>query len=199
MPPRLIAITGGIGAGKSVVSRVLRCMGYPVLDCDTLARELMDADAAIKARLKAEIAPDVVDDSGVIVRPRLAAIVFADAARLAALNAIVHSSVREAIARWKDDTPGPLAFVETAILFQSRLNRDVDAEWRVEAPEAIRIGRVMKRNGLSAEEVKARIDSQQYTPNENEVRPTLTVIANDGRNAILPQIIQALAENTPRD
>ncbi|MDE6436166.1 MAG: dephospho-CoA kinase, partial [Muribaculaceae bacterium] len=93
----LIAITGGIGSGKSVVSRVLRAMGYPVYDCDSQAKAIMDADAEIHRRLCSEIDAAVVTD-GVIDRKRLAEIVFNDKAKLAVLNAIVHSAVKAHLA-----------------------------------------------------------------------------------------------------
>ena len=127
----LTAITGGIGSGKSVVSRVLRILGYPVYDCDSAAKSLMDADEEIKRRLIDEIDSLAVVD-GVIDRRRIAEVVFADAEKLAALNAIVHAAVREDIASWVFSQDSDRLFVETAILYESGLNRMVDAEWRVE-------------------------------------------------------------------
>ncbi len=171
---------------------MLRCMGYSVFDCDTEARRLMDADNTIKARLAAEIAAEVVEE-GTINRQRLSAIVFADAAKLAILNSIVHGAVRADLARWRASSLESVLFVETAILYQSGLNNDVDAEWCVTAPESIRIQRVMARNGLSREAVEARIASQAYTPPADSVRPPLDLIVNDGVTAVLPRVLQLLA------
>ena len=117
----LIAVTGGIGAGKSVVCRVLRAMGYPVFDCDSEAKALMDADCDIKRRIAIEIDESAVC-GGSIDRRRLAEIVFADAEKLEILNSIVHGAVRQRIAEWAQTLAGRLLFVETAILFQSGLN-----------------------------------------------------------------------------
>lgn len=191
MTPILIALTGGIGAGKSVLSRVLRCLGYEVFDCDSEAKALMDRDDVIKARLAAEIAPEVIS-GGKINRKILAEIVFADADRLSALNAIVHSAVKEHLQRWRNGRDASVAFVETAILFESGLNRLVDAEWYVTAPPDIRIRRVMARNGLTATEVRRRIDSQAFTPSPDEPRPPRTVFVNDDRTPLLPQILACL-------
>lgn len=132
----LIAITGGIGSGKSVVSEVLRLKGYKVLDSDIHARRIMDADAGIKARIAGEICCEAIVD-GNIDRRRLAAAVFSDAGLLGRLNAIVHPAVVNSLAA---ETPGKdgLLFVETAIFYQSRLNRVADAEWRVESPMPMR-------------------------------------------------------------
>ncbi len=132
-----IALTGGIGAGKSVVARLLRTMGYAVFDCDIEARMLMDGDDDIKARIGAEIAADAIDDSRRHrPRPPLRNS-FSDAEKLASLNAVVHGAVKERLARWCERQDKRPVFVETAILYQSGLNRMVDAEWSVEAPVEI--------------------------------------------------------------
>ncbi|MDE6467874.1 MAG: dephospho-CoA kinase [Muribaculaceae bacterium] len=183
----IIAITGGIGAGKSVVSHVLRALGYPVYDSDSRAKALMDSDAAIKERLAVEIAREVICGDA-IDRAALARIVFADSVKLAKLNAIVHQAVRLDIAGWVSRQSASRVFVETAILYQSGLNRMVDAEWRVTAPEALRIERVMARNGLSADAVRARIESQRYEPAPDEPRPELHELLNDGVTPLLPRI-----------
>lgn len=183
----IVAITGGIGAGKSVVSRVLRALGYPVYDSDSRAKALMDSDAAIKERLAVEIAREVICGDA-IDRAALARIVFADSVKLAKLNAIVHEAVRLDIAGWVSRQSASRVFVETAILYQSGLNRMVDAEWRVTAPEVLRIERVMARNGLSADAVRARIESQRFEPAPDEPRPELHELLNDGVTPLLPQI-----------
>lgn len=193
MSTALIAITGGIGSGKSVVSRVLRAMGYPVFDCDSEAKAIMDADTGIHRRLCQEIHPAVVTD-GLIDRRLLGEIVFNDSTRLAALNSIVHTAVKAHLAHWSESQSGP-AFVETAILFESGLNASVDAEWRVESPLELRIERVMKRNGLTREQVEARIASQSRQP-ENPPLPPRTVLVNDLTTALLPQIRSALHKLT---
>lgn len=190
----LIALTGGIGAGKSVVARLLRTMGYAVFDCDIEARMLMDGDDDIKARLGAEIAAEAIDSQGAIDRARLSEIVFADAGKLARLNAIVHGAVKERLACWCERQNKRPVFVETAILYQSGLNRMVDAEWRVEAPAEIRVARVMARNGISREQVMARIEAQRYTPADGEPMPETRIIENDGTTPLLPQVLDLLRQ-----
>ena len=186
----LIAITGGIGSGKSVVSQVLRALGYDVFDSDSEAKALMDADRAIHRRLCEEIDSRIVS-KGVIDRRLLASIVFADEAKLGVLNSIVHSSVKQRLADWHSRHSG-VAFVETAILYESGLNAMVDREWRVESPLELRIERTMKRSNLSREEVEARIASQSVIP--TAPFPALSVLVNDERSALLPQIREALAQ-----
>lgn len=190
MPKRnkpLIAVTGGIGSGKSVVCRILRTLGYSVLDTDSEAKAIMDADRDIHARLNSEIAAEIVRD-GVIDRRRLAEIVFADAEKLAILNSIVHAAVRRRIEEWAESASSSPAFIETALLFQSGLNEMVDAELRITAPEEIRIRRVMERNNLTRDKIEARIASQVYIPTPNATIPPLTEVKNDGITPVLPQV-----------
>lgn len=178
----MILITGGIGSGKSVVSRILRANGHEVYDCDLEAKLLMDRDDEIKRRLCAEIHPEAVDACGVIDRRRLASVVFADSERLAALNRIVHGAVRRDIARRMAANPD--LFVETAIPVSSGLVDMADEVWQVEAPEDLRIRRVMARNNVSAADVRRRIEAQRA-----EYIPNARAIVNDGKCSLIRQMI----------
>lgn len=183
---RLTAIAGGIGAGKSVVSRVLIALGYPVFDCDREARDLMDSSPAIKAAIAAGVCREAITADGLIDRRRLAETVFADSSARLRLNEIVHGAVRARLTQWRQSLNCRQAFVETAILNESGIGNMVDAVWTVKAPEDIRIRRIIERNGLSEAQARARIAVQ--TPPAG----TDTVLVNDGINALLPQIEQAL-------
>lgn len=189
----LIAISGGIGCGKSVVASVLRRMSYPVYDCDSRAKALMDCDNEILLRLSTEIHPDVVVD-GVIDRRLLSEIVFSDSSKLAILNTIVHGAVKADLQQWVEARDEPFLFVETAILYQSGLDQIVDEVWEVIAPLETRIERVMKRNGCSASDVKARISSQSAPLGISHGR--VFEIANDGFVPVLPQIESLLINHT---
>ena len=189
--PRLTAITGGIGAGKSVISEILRTMGYQVFDCDAEAKRLMDQSETIKSELKEKISPLAVLKNGEIDRKLISSIVFKDPGKLAILNNIVHTAVRNEIDDWKNShAEDNLLFVETAILYQSHLDRLVDEVWEVIAPEEIRILRVTKRNNCQREEVIARIKSQNYIP--EEPHSNIHVINNDDFTPVLPQILSLL-------
>lgn len=187
----LIAIVGGIGSGKSVVSRIVSVMGYEVYDCDTRAKRLMDSSDDIKGRIRCEIHPGCVAD-GKIDRKHLAEIVFADEEALRRLNTIVHSAVREDLRCWVEQCgENNTVFVETAILYQSGLDKMVDAVWEIDAPLDLRIERVMARNSVSREEVLARISSQDsFVP--TALHPSVTHIVNDNDQPILPQIERLL-------
>ena len=188
--PKVIAVTGGIGAGKSVVCRILRSLGFEVYDCDSRARRLQDTDPQMRRRIAEEVCPEALDADGRLDRKALARTVFSDPAKLEALNRIVHgavaadlrSHIEQAAARGAQ-----LFFVETAILYESGFDRMVSEVWEVTAPEQTRIARVMARNGLSADEVKARIAAQNHAQHNHH-----HIIINDGKTPLLPQILDEL-------
>ena len=186
----LIAITGGIGCGKSIVSLILKEMGYDVYDCDWKAKYLMDNSPTIKDCLKSTFGNDIIID-GTINRVKLANIVFNNKEKLVKLNNIVHSSVKEDLISWKlENSQKKLLFVETAILYQSGLDSIVDEVWEVNAPLEIRIERVMKRNNISRQDVLSRIESQKY----EILTQADYIITNDDKVAILPQLVTILGK-----
>lgn len=181
---RIIAITGGIGSGKSVVAHVLGCMGYEIYDCDSQARQIMEESEDIKLAIGAEVCREAITASG-IDRRILAQKVFSDTQALEALNRIVHRHVRDHFREWSSSRN--VCFVETAILHSSGMDALVDEIWEVTAPKEIRIERVIARNNLSIPEIEKRMQAQKA---EEEAIPALKkrVINNDGVQALLPQI-----------
>ncbi len=183
---KVIALIGGIGSGKSIVSAILLIMGYDVYDCDSRAKKLMDSSTDIKRKLVDAFGNDSVDEKGVISRKYISSIVFNNPKALSTLNGIVHPVVREDLSEWinaRKEAGHHCVFVETAILKESNIKDIVDEEWNVYAPVDLRVRRVMKRNNLSESDVLARIKSQSSTDEVNEFS-----IINDDANAILPQI-----------
>jgi len=189
----LIAITGGIGAGKSVVCRMLTTLGYDVYDCDSRAKSLIDGDRHIKRRIAEEVCMEALSPDGKIDRRRLGSHVFNNPKSLMALNAITHAAVRADIRHWAENKK--LGFVETAIFNESGLGEMVDEVWTVEAPEEVRISRVIARNGLSREEVISRIHSQS-SPLVKGMPHHMLV--NDDRTSLLEQILPLLSSARKR-
>jgi dephospho-CoA kinase len=188
----LTAITGGIGAGKSFVSNILRQLGYNVYDCDSRAKIIIDSDLQLRLDIADAISHDVLFEDNSLNRPALANIVFKDRLKLNALNKLVHGAVRRDIIHWCDNNQSSQRlFIETAILYESHLDKLVNDVWCVCAPEEIRIERVMARNNFTAEQVRQRIEAQNFTP-ENPHPNTFTII-NDGKSELLLQINTLLA------
>lgn len=189
----LIAIAGGIGSGKSTVSRILSSIGLRVYDCDSRAKRLMDSDPEIMRRIAGNISPDVICN-GVIDRPLLASIVFADPEKLQILNSIVHAAVIADLHRWADENRAEnLLFVETAILLESNLHLHVDEVWLVDASEEVRISRACNRDNSSPEAIRARMARQMAVTAEALGGLPLRIIDNEGRSPLLPQIFHLLA------
>lgn len=196
----LIAVTGGIGSGKSAVCKVLTYLGLRVYDCDSRAKSLMDSDPGIHRSLAAEISPEVID-GGRINRRRLAEIVFADPEMLRRLNGIVHGRVLDDIDAWSRRHAADKAlFIETAILLESNLHRKVDAVWLVEADEDIRLERACARDNADREAIRARMKNQRRVSAADLTTP-LHILDNNGSAPLLPRITELLAPYgvTPTD
>lgn len=189
---RLIAITGGIGSGKSVVARMVQVMGYQVYDCDSRAKALMTEDDDVRRQLVEAFGAETFFADGTLNRQHLSAVAFGNKDSLSCLNGIVHPATANDMQQWGRhlaDSGEQVAFVETALLRTAGLDRLMDEVWHVTAPASVRIPRVMARSGLTAQQVQDRIASQAA---EETVAPGEHVIVNDGVSAILPQVIHLL-------
>lgn len=189
MADRIVAVTGGIGTGKSVVCRVVSSLGYSVFDCDREAKRIMDGSGEIKGEIARCISEDAVVDD-IIDRKRLAEIVFSDSEKLCVLNSIVHKHVLEEVERWSSLHSG-VVFVETAILYESGLDKIADEVWEVTAPKRKRIVRACARDGVDECKIIARIKRQEETVVEHP-HPHTYEIVNDDVMPVLPQVLSLL-------
>lgn len=189
---KLIAITGGIGSGKSVVSSIVKVMGHQVYDCDTRARQLMLNSEEVRRQVQEAFGPETYLDDGSLNREHLSKVAFKDPDSLARLNAIVHPATARDMQQWAhglEQQGATVAFVETALLRTASLDRIVDEVWHVTAPTSVRVPRVMARSGISEQQVLERIAAQSI---EEAVAPGEHEIVNDGVAAVLPQVITLL-------
>lgn len=197
---RLIGITGGIGTGKSVVSRICRLKGYAVYDCDLEAKRLMDSSEWLKRELSAIAGEKVISSEGNINRKELSQILFTDHGIRRKVNSLVHRMVREDIEIWArhesiDDGVGhpEYRFVESAILSSSGLSEICERIWLVECDENLRIERAIKRGNIDLDNLLLRIESQRE---EFKTLPAYKTdrINNDGDRSLLEQIDTLLRE-----
>ena len=188
--PYKIAVTGGIGSGKSVVSRLLRIMGIPIYDCDSEAKRLMNNSPAIRQALIETVGTKVYSEDGTINRPYLASYMFGHPEHVALVNHIVHPAVRDHFNQWAIHTQAPIVAVETAILYESGMDADVDSVLLVHAPLDLRIQRAMQRDGASEQSIRHRINAQ--TPHEELLHKATYVIVNDDYTSLIAQTLKLL-------
>lgn len=188
-----LGITGGIGSGKSYVSRRLEERQVPVYDTDTEAKRLMLTDAVIREGLVALLGPEVYQD-GALNKPLLAHYLFSDAEHARRVNALVHPRVRQDFEAWAAAREGACAVValESAILFEAGFEDEIDAVLLVAAPLELRIQRAMQRDGASEAQIRARVQAQMDDAEKR--RRARYVVVNDGMEPLEPQL-DALLES----
>lgn len=181
-----IAITGGIGSGKSYVSDLLQKRGIPIYNTDDEAKRLMLSDEVIRQDLIALLGADVYMD-GILNKALLASYLFADADNAARVNAIVHPRVKADFYRWLSEHQDcEMAGLESAILFEAGFEDTVDVIVMVYAPEALRIERAMKRDHATERQIRARMSAQM--DDEEKCRMSHFVIRNDGVTPLESQL-----------
>lgn len=157
-------LTGGIASGKTTVAGFFREFGAFVLDADRIAHELISPDGAAYRDVVARFGREILDANDAISRPRLGAIVFADAAARADLDRIVHPrilpEVDRRIAAYLESGHAPVAIVDAALLVESGIYKELDALVVVRCSRETQIRRLMARNGFSEEEAVARLAAQ---------------------------------------
>jgi dephospho-CoA kinase len=184
---RRAALTGNIGCGKTTVSKVFAFLGVPVYNADEHARTFLLGEN-VNASLIIAFGNDIMDEKGLPDRMKLAGMVFNDNAALKKLNAIIHPLVMKDFDEWtKQHESCPYVILESAIIFENKLEKYFDRVIMVSAPEEERIQRVMKRDGVTREKVIERIKNQM--PEETKVALSDFVIINDDRILAVPQIM----------
>jgi len=180
-----IGITGGIGSGKSVVSSLLEMEAIPVYKADDESKRLVDTSRYIRKRIKALI-DDSIYINDKLDRSRLASLIFSDEALLNKVNEIIHPVVKKDFEAWTSKQVSTCCGLESAILFESGFEKEVDVIVMVFAPVDLRITRVMLRDGLPEVEVIKRMNRQM--PDEIKRQKADYVIINDDKHLLIPQI-----------
>jgi dephospho-CoA kinase len=183
-----VGVTGGIGSGKSTVCRIFECLGVPIFRADDEGRKALAENNEVKKQVIALLGESVIDTGGKLNRTKIASLVFNNPGKLKQLNAIIHPKVREAFAEWLTKQNAPWVIEEAAIIFESGLHKTLDSVIVVSAPDNIRIKRVMERDRISKEQVRARMKNQ-VTEGERVKRADF-VITNDGTKMLIPQALE---------
>ncbi|MEU5719767.1 dephospho-CoA kinase [Streptomyces sp. NPDC020403] len=189
-----VGLTGGIGAGKSEVSRLLAGYGAVVVDADRIAREVVEPGTPGLARVVETFGPGVLAADGTLDRPALGAIVFADPDRLAALNAIVHPLVAARSAE-QEKAAGPDAVVvhDVPLLTENGLAPLYDVVVVVDAAPGTQLDRLVRLRGMTRSDARARMAAQ--AAREQRLAVADLVIDNDGPlEELEPQVRAVWAE-----
>lgn len=186
-----LAVVGGIGSGKSVVSRMLDIMGVPVYDCDSRAKELMVQNPRIINELKRMFGEECYDADGGLNRKYLASCIFVDERNTKRVNALVHPVVKADFCSWAQGQDAPVVAVETALLYESGMADVVDKTLLVWTDKETAITRTMSRSGMSRTQVLNRMAKQMST--DDLLLLTDYAIYNGGSNAIMPAVAELLA------
>ena len=186
-----IGITGGIGSGKSVVSRLMRLLDVPVYISDEESKRLVATDEAIRKELTSLLGPEVYV-GGSLNKPFLAAYLFSDENHAARVNAIIHPKVKDDFRQWvKRHKDSPVVAMESAILIEAGFTDVVDRVVSVYAPKEVRLRRAMLRDGVSREAVESRMGHQMDDERKRDLADY--VVTNDGESPLIPQVLSLLA------
>jgi dephospho-CoA kinase len=203
---RVVALTGGIGTGKSAVARLFASLGAVVVDADAIVHELQAPGAPLVAEIAGAFGRDVLDSNGALDRKRLADVVFRDPAARQRLNALVHPKVGAEMARRVDAARArgaPLVVVDIPLFFEGRpRDRDAartgfDATLLVYTPRSVQLERTTARDGADRADVEARLAAQ--LPIDEKRALADHVIDNTGSPADTERRVRALFATLAKD
>ena len=197
-----IGITGGIGTGKSTVSRYIKEKGYPVLDADAMSRQVVAKGSPALAEIADEFGDSVLTEEGELDRGRLAKIAFAHPEMKQKMERIITKRiidlVAEEIMSFRENGLQKALFLDAPTLYETGADSLVDAVWLVTADHETRIRRCMERDGSTREQVESRMRSQM--PEEEKILRADEVLDNSGEKTALYQRIDGLLEKyVPED
>jgi len=180
----IVGLTGGIGAGKSAVAKLLGKRGATIIDTDVIAREVVEPPSPVLDAIEREFGARVIGPGGALDREALASIVFSDEGRRQRLNEITHPEIlKRVLARIGGYPPSAVVVVVVPLLFESSFDRNCNAVIAVTAPEPVRVARVIRRDRMAEAAVRDRVRAQ--LPESGYEGKATWIIRNDGDEAAL--------------
>ncbi len=194
----IIGITGGSGSGKTIVSNILSDNGVDIVDCDLVAKKIVEPNEPALNEIKEYFGLEYINEDGTLNRKKLASLVFSDSEKLLKLNEITHKYVKEYIDLYIENSKSEIIGLDAAALIESGIYKKCDYLICVLADKNIRAERIMKRDILSEEEAISRINAQKNdtfyieksnyivynNANTDSVKNKVTEILNDIRSKI---------------
>lgn len=185
--PFVAGITGGIGSGKSTAAKFFEELGIPVYNSDTRAKTIQNENSEVKVKIIAAFGEEAYNENG-LNKPYLSKQVFQNNEKLKLLNSIVHPAVFQDFENWKKAQKSDIVMKEAAILIESGSYKDCDVVISVVVDIETRIARTIERDGLSREEIRARINNQ--ISDEERIAKSDFIIDNNGDLAHLKNEVE---------
>lgn len=183
-----VALTGNMGSGKSLVSKIFKTLDIPVFMADEVARKQY-ADPEVMKQIMQITGPSVLDDHGKPDRSKLAAVLFSNPDLLQRVQEVIHPLVQDQFHSWKKEVGSkPYVIEEAAIIMEQGLTAQFDHVIHVSCPEELAITRIMKRDGLSREEILKRMQFQWSDEKKSQLADS--TIINDGQSLVIPQVLE---------
>jgi dephospho-CoA kinase len=188
--PVQIGITGGIGSGKSLITRIFGCLGVAVYDADSRAKAVMTTDGILMSRIKKEFGRLSYHEDGTLNREYLAETVFNNPKRLHILNQLVHPRVGEDYIQWlAKHQSDSYVLKEAALVYESGSYKNLDKVVVVYAPVEVRVRRVLKRDRHRDEQQVRSIIERQMS-DEEKIKQADYIIINDESKPVIPQVLE---------
>lgn len=187
-----VALTGGIGSGKSFIARLFEQRGIPVFYADDQAKQLMNTELSIQEQLKSWFGKDIYMESGQLDTRALATGIFKNDEARKLVNELVHHAVYKAFNAWVAAQTAPFALMEAAIIFESGGYKNFDKSILVVAPKALKIKRLLDRGFQSEQEIGDRMNAQWL--DEDKIKLADYVIFNDEKESLDFQIARIFDE-----
>ena len=185
--PFVAGITGGIGSGKSTAAKFFEELGIPVYNSDTRAKTIQNENSEVKVKIIAAFGEEAYNENG-LNKPFISKQVFQNNEKLKLLNSIVHPAVFQDFENWKKAQKSDIVMKEAAILIESGSYKDCDVVISVVVDIETRIARTIERDGLSREEILARINNQ--ISDEERIAKSDFIIDNNGDLAHLKNEVE---------
>jgi len=187
-----VGITGGIGAGKSVISSIFKCLGYPVFNSDAAAKQLMQSDPELIKGIT-EIFGENAYTNGLLNRSFISEQVFKDNNKINQLNQLVHPKVRSAFNSFAQRVDSDFVFNEAAILFETEAYKNFDKIILVTADKPVRIERVKQRDNASEQEILSRM-AKQISDEEKRKFSPFEIVNNT--QLLTPQVLDFIENHS---
>ena len=182
-----IGLTGGIGAGKSTVSKIFNCLGIPVYNSDLKSKKILLSNHLITKKIISILGKSILTSNKIDFK-KMSKVIFANKIKLQAINKILHHEVKKDYENWIKKQKGLYIIKESAIIFESKIESNFDKIIFVKSSQKTRINRIIKRDNKNKKEIKNIIKNQMKSK-EIYRRSHFTII-NEHSNLLIPQVIK---------